>query len=202
MDFDDVIGRAGIATVVKFDDERELIVGLGGDQQVSGRLSVVQFDLDPLIAAGLHVTQLTGHGSADGVFTFSGSLRQPDSIQVDADIARLAFNYEFVQLTNDQNIRLTYRRNEIRIEQARLHGPDTDLQLIGSARFDRDRRIEFTLSGGVNLRLLKSVLPDLEAQGRADSNVSIDGTGERARRTSTLRRISRRTEQCEWRFRL
>ena len=161
----------------------ELIVGLGGDQQVSGRLSVVQFDLDPLIAAGLHVTQLTGHGSADGVFTFSGSLRQPDSIQVDADIARLAFNYEFVQLTNDQNIRLTYRRNEIRIEQARLHGPDTDLQLIGSARFDRDRRIEFTLSGGVNLRLLKSVLPDLEAQGRADANVSIDGTMSRPRVT-------------------
>jgi translocation and assembly module TamB len=161
----------------------ELIVGLGGDQQISGKLSIVQFDLDPLIAAGLHVTQLTGHGSADGVFTFSGALRQPDSIQVDADIARLVFNYEFVQLTNDQNIRLTYRRNEIRIEQARLHGPDTDLQLIGSARFDRDRRIELTLSGGVNLRLLKSVIPDLEAQGRADANVSIEGTMSRPRVT-------------------
>lgn len=161
----------------------ELTVGFGGDEQVSGKLSVVQFDLDPLIAAGLHLTQLTGHGSADGVFTFSGALRQPDSIQVDADIARLSFNYEFVQLTNDQNIRLSYRRNEIRIEQARLHGPDTDLQLSGSARFDRDRRIEFTLSGGVNLRLLKSVLPDLEAQGRADANVSIEGTMARPRVT-------------------
>ena len=161
----------------------ELTVGFGGDQQISGRLSVVQFDLDPLIAAGLHLTQLTGHGSADGVFTFSGALRQPDSIQVDANIARLSFNYEFVQLTNDQNIRLTYRRNEIRIEQARLHGPDTDLQLGGSARFDRDRRIEVTLSGGVNLRLLKSVLPDLDAQGRADANVSIEGTMARPRVT-------------------
>ena len=161
----------------------ELTIGLSGDEQVFGRLSVVQFDLDPLIAAGLHVAQLTGHGSADGVFTISGAVRQPDSIQVEADIARLSFNYEFVQLTNDQNIRLTYRRNEIRIEQARLHGPDTDLQLSGSARFDRDRRIQFTLSGGVNLRLLKSVLPDLEAQGRADANVSIEGTMARPRVT-------------------
>jgi translocation and assembly module TamB len=161
----------------------ELTVGLGGDEQISGRLSVVQFDLDPLITAGLHLTQLSGHGSADGVFTISGALQQPDSIQVDADIARLSFNYEYVQLTNDQNIRVTYRRNEIRIEQARLHGPDTDLQLIGSARFDRDRRIEFTLSGGVNLRLLKSVLPDLDAQGRADANVSIEGTMARPRVT-------------------
>jgi translocation and assembly module TamB len=161
----------------------DLTIGLGGDEQVSGRLSVMQFDLDPLIAAGLRLTELTGHGSADGVFTFSGALRQPDSIQVDADIARLSFNYEFVQLTNDQNVRLTYRRNEIRIEQARLHGPDTDVQLSGSARFDRDRRIELTLSGGVNLRLLKSVLPDLDAQGRADANVTVEGTMARPRVT-------------------
>ncbi len=88
-----------------------------------------------------------------------------------------------MQLTNDQNIRLSYRRNEIRIEQARLHGPDTDLQLGGSARFDRDRQINFSLSGGVNLRLLKSVLPDLEARGRADANVSIEGTIDRPRVT-------------------
>ena len=68
-------------------------------------------------------------------------------------------------------------------KRQRLHGPDTDLQLSGSARFDRDRRIQFTLSGGVNLRLLKSVLPDLEAQGRADANVSIEGTMARPRVT-------------------
>jgi translocation and assembly module TamB len=161
----------------------ELTIGLNGDQRISGKLSVMKFDLDPLIAAGLHLKALTGHGSADGLFTISGSLRQPDSIEVDADIARISFNYELVQLTNDQNIRLSYRRNEIRIEQARLHGPDTDLQLGGSARFDRDRQIQFSLSGGVNLRLLKSVLPDLQAQGRADANVSIEGTMDHPRVT-------------------
>ena len=161
----------------------DLTVGLSGDERISGRLSVTQFDLDPFIAAGLHLTQLTGHGSADGVFTISGALRQPDSIEVGADISRISFNYELVQLTNDQDIRLSYRKNEIRIDQARLHGPDTDLQLGGTARFDRDRRIQFTLSGGVNLRLLKGVIPDLEAQGRADANVSVEGTMDRPRIT-------------------
>lgn len=161
----------------------DLTVGLSGDERISGRLSVTQFDLDPFIAAGLHLTQLTGHGSADGVFTISGALRQPDSIEVGADISRISFNYELVQLTNDQDIRLSYRKNEIRIDQARLHGPDTDLQLGGTARFDRDRRIQFTLSGGVNLRLLKGVIPDLEAHGRADANVSVEGTMDRPRIT-------------------
>jgi translocation and assembly module TamB len=154
----------------------DLTIGLTGDEPISGKLSVQQFDLDPLIVAGLHLSQLTGHGSADATFTISGSLRQPDSIEVDADIARISFSYEFVQLTNDQNIRLAYRRNEIRIEQARLHGPDTDLQVSGSARFDRDRRLDFTFSGGANLRLVAGLLPDLNARGRAEVNVSVQGT--------------------------
>jgi translocation and assembly module TamB len=161
----------------------DLTIGLGGQEPVSGRLSVTQFDLNPFIVAGLHLTQLTGHGTADGAFTINGALRQPDSIEVTADISRISINYELVQLTNDRDIRLAYRRNEIRVDQARLHGPDTDLQLGGMARFDRDRRIQFSISGGANLRLLKGFIPDLDAQGRADANVSIEGTMDRPRIT-------------------
>lgn len=154
----------------------ELNVGLAGDDPISGQLSVKDFDLDPFIVSGLHLTQLTGHSSADGTFVFSGEAARPDSIQVRADVTHIAFNYELVQLTNDQDIRLTYQRNEVRIEQAHLHGPDTDFKLSGSARFNGDRPIDFALSGGVNLRLVKGMLPDLDAQGRADLNVSIQGT--------------------------
>ena len=154
----------------------DLTVSLGGDENISGRLSMHQFDLDPLIVAGLHLSQLSGHGSADAMFTLSGSLRHPETIEVDADIARISFNYELVQLTNDQDIRLAYRRNEVRVEQARLHGPDTDVQLSGSARFDRDKRLDFALSGGMNLRLIGGFVPDLHANGRADVNVSVQGT--------------------------
>ena len=154
----------------------DMTIGFGGDRPVSGHLSVRDFNLDPFIAAGLHTSQLTGHGSADATFTISGALRQPDSVEIDADIARISFNYQLVQLTNDQNIRIVYRRNEIRIEQARLHGPDTDVQISGSARFDRDRRLDFALSGGVNLRLVAGFVPDLHANGRADANVAVQGT--------------------------
>jgi translocation and assembly module TamB len=160
-----------------------LTVALGGDQPVSGHLSVKQFDLDPFIIAALHMQQLTGHSSADGDFTFSGALRRPDSLEVDADIARISLSYELVQLTNDQNIKLAYRRNEIRIQQARLHGTDTDLQFSGSARFDGTRPLDLTMSGGVNLRLLQGVLPDLDGQGRLDVNVSVQGTMSQPRLT-------------------
>ena len=168
-------------------------------------------DLDPLIVAGLHLQQLTGHSSVDGTFEISGSLDQPDSIGIEANISRISFDYEFVQLTNDQNIRIDYHRNEVRVDQARLHGTDTDVQFAGTARFDRDRPLRFTLSGGMNLRLLEGILPELEAQGRADVNVSIEGTMSQPRITgrASVRNASGNfadfpagLEQCERRLRV
>lgn len=154
----------------------QLTVGFTGDEPVSGRLNIAQLDLDPLIVAGLHLHQVTGHSSVDGQFTISGALRHPETIAVDADISRISFSYEFVQLTNDGDIRLTYRRDEVRVEQARLHGTDTDLQLSGAAQFSGERTLHFLLSGGVDLRLVRGIVPDLDAHGRTDLNVSVDGT--------------------------
>jgi translocation and assembly module TamB len=161
----------------------DVTLDLSGDRAISGRLTVAQFDLDPLIAAGLHLRQLTGHSSADGIFTISGAARDLDTIEVSADITRISLDYEFVQLVNDQDIQISYRRNEVRIGQAHIHGADTDFQLAGSARFDRDRPLRFTLSGGVNLQLVKGLLPDLQARGRAETNISIEGTMSRPRVT-------------------
>jgi translocation and assembly module TamB len=155
--------------------EGEVTLGFDGDRPISGRLSLQQFDLDPFIVAGLHLKHITSHSRADGVFTISGALRQPNSIEVTADITRIAFDYEFVHLTNDQDIHLTYRRNEVRIDQAHLHGPETDLHVSGSARFDRDRPLRLAVSGQLDLRLLAGLLPGFKFQGQANTNISIQG---------------------------
>ena len=117
----------------------ELSVGLSGDEDISGKLSVVQFDLGPLLTAGLHLKNLTGHSVVDGDFTLAGALRKPDSIEVNADISQISLNYLFVSLQNDGPLQFTYHRNEVRITQAHLRGPDSNFQISGSARFDRER---------------------------------------------------------------
>ena len=55
-----------------------------------------QFDIDPFIANGLHLKQLTGHSSVDGTFAITGSLRHLDSVNVDANITRASFDYDLV----------------------------------------------------------------------------------------------------------
>ncbi len=154
----------------------QLTVGFTGDVQISGQISVQQFDIDPFIAGNLHLKQLTGHSSVDGTFAITGALREANSFQVEANITRASFNYELVQLENEGPLRFSYKRNEVTVEQMHLHGADTDLQLGGSLRFDGNRPMNFTLAGSIDLPLLKGIMPDLIEQGRADLNVSMKGT--------------------------
>jgi translocation and assembly module TamB len=154
----------------------QLTAALTGDIPISGKFNLANFDLDPFIIAGLHLDQLTSHSSVDGTVSVKGSLRQPDTIEADADLSNVSFAYERVQLTNNGNVRLSYRRNEVRVEQARLHGTDTDVQIGGTARFDQDRALALTLAGNVDLRLLGGLIPQLETQGQGTINVSVAGT--------------------------
>jgi translocation and assembly module TamB len=161
----------------------EISVGLSGDQQISGQLSVKQFDLDPLLTAGFHLKNITGHSVVDGNFTLAGSLRKPETIEVDADISRITFAYLFVSLQNDGPVQFAYRRNEVRIAQAHLKGPNSDFRINGSARFDRERPVHVEVTGEVNLALLKGMLPELNAQGDANVNVEVQGNMSKPRIT-------------------
>jgi translocation and assembly module TamB len=161
----------------------QVTLGLAGDQPISGKLSVTKFDLDPLLTNGLHLKNLTTHSLVDGDFTLSGSLRKPETIEMNADISHITFGYLFISLENAGPVQFAYRHNEVRITQARFQGPNTNFEVNGSARFDRDRPIHLNLVGEVNLGLVKGILPDLTAQGKADVNVDAEGTMSRPRIT-------------------
>jgi translocation and assembly module TamB len=158
-------------------------LALSGDEPISGKLSVMKFDLDPLLTSGLHLKNLTTHSVVDGEFTLSGALRKPETIEMNADISHITFGYLFITLENDGPVRFVYHHNEVRIAQARFHGTDSDFEVNGSARFDRDRPIHLNLVGEVNLGLVKGILPDLTATGKADVNVDAQGTMSRPRIT-------------------
>jgi translocation and assembly module TamB len=154
----------------------KLDVTLAGDYPIEGDLTIQAIDLDPFIQAGLHLRALTGHSSVDGRFLLNGALGRPQTLAVQADISRLVFDYQYVKLENVGPLRFSYRRDEVRIEQAHLRGLDTDLNLSGWARFAGDRRLDLSLTGTVNLRLAGGFVPQLEARGPAQVNASIQGT--------------------------
>ncbi|MGH9863865.1 MAG: hypothetical protein ACRD4H_00465, partial [Candidatus Acidiferrales bacterium] len=154
----------------------QLRVGLSGNYPISGQMKLDHVDLDPFIAAGLHLSQLTGHSSIDGQLSFSGEARQPDTIVMQANLSRISLDYEYVKLQNEGPVRLSYRKSEIRVEQAALSGTDTNFHVTGDARFSGSRALDLHIAGSINLRLVSALFPQLDARGVTQLNTTIAGT--------------------------
>jgi translocation and assembly module TamB len=151
-------------------------VTLGGDYPVSGEVSAERIDFDPFLSSALHLSRLNGHSLVDGHFAIAGFGARPETLAVEANLSRLTFDFQSVKLENVGPVRLTYRRDEVRVERASLKGTDTDFQLSGSARFAGDQALGLRLDGAVSLRLLSGFLPQLESTGKAQVNAAVAGT--------------------------
>ncbi len=151
-------------------------VTLGGDYPLTGEVTVEQIHFDSFIVAAMHLTGLTGHSLVDGHFAIAGFGARPETLAVEANLSHITLDYENVKLENVGPVRLTYRQDEVRIEQASLRGPDTDFRVTGFARFAGDRALSLRVDGAVSLQLLAGFVPRLEATGRAQVNATVAGT--------------------------
>ncbi len=151
-------------------------VGLGGDYPVTAQVTAQQIDFNPFLVSALHLSRLDGHSLVDGQFDVAGFGARPETIAVETNLSRLTIDFKNLKLENVGPVRLTYRRDEVRIEQANLRGTDTDFHLAGSARFAGDQALNLRLDGAVSLQLLSGFYPQLEATGRAQINAAVGGT--------------------------
>ena len=154
----------------------KLDVGLQGDYPVSAAVTVERIDFNPFMVSALHLSRLNGHSLVDGQFNVAGFGARPETLAVETNLSRLTFDFENIKLENVGPVRLTYRRDEVRVEQASLRGTDTDFRVSGSARFAGDQALNLRLDGAVSLTLLGGFFPQMEATGRAQVNALVAGT--------------------------
>jgi len=161
-------------------------LGLADPYPLSGKVSIKNMDLDPFLLTAFHLDRFDGHANADGDIAVNGSLKQPQSIVVDANFSRLAMNYANVRLENSGPVRLRSTKDSLEIEPVTLRGADTNLQVAGSVQFAGHRAIGLRLNGALDLRLISGFVPDLEARGPAQINASFEGTLDRPRITGRV----------------
>ena len=155
-------------------------LGLSGNFPLTGELDSKGLDIDPLIEAGLHLDALTGHSSMDAHVKIAGAAMQPDTITADANISKLAFDYEYVKLENSGPLEITYSRNEVRVQHASLKGDTSDFQIEGFAHLGgTDRSMQMAINGKVDMHLLGGFIPTLDVRGAAAINTTIAGTIDR-----------------------
>jgi translocation and assembly module TamB len=153
---------------------------------LNGKISIKNIDLDPFLLTALHLQNFSGHANADGDIALNGALRRPESIVVDANFSRMAMDYARVHLENTGVVHFRSSRDSLEIEPVTFRGADTNLQVAGSVQFAGRRTLALRLNGGLDLRLLGGYVPDLDARGPAQINVSFEGNLDRPRITGRV----------------
>ncbi|HUE57136.1 MAG TPA: translocation/assembly module TamB domain-containing protein [Candidatus Udaeobacter sp.] len=173
-------------------------LGLADPFPLSGKVSIRNINLDPFLLTAFHLAKSGGQAFADGDISVKGSLKQPESIVVDANFSKLVLNYASaeiqanatqrvnIRLENAGPVHLRSTKENLEIYPVTLQGTDTNLQIAGSVQFSGRRTLGLHLSGAVDLRLISGFVPQIDVRGSAQVNTSFEGTLDRPRITGRV----------------
>lgn len=148
---------------------------LHGNYTTQARLNFSDFDLGPFLQT-FHVEDLAGPTILSGGFSVSGSLKQPEQFQGDGEISRLAVTRENVTLTNDGPIRASLSDGVLHLARAHITGPDTDMNITGTAALTGQQPLHIVGGGSINMKLAQVFDPDVTSSGHVNFDVEAGGT--------------------------
>jgi translocation and assembly module TamB len=161
-------------------------IGLADPYPLNGKISIKSINLDPFLQTALHLGKFGGHADADGDISMNGSLKNPESIVVDASFSRLVMTYANVRLENAGPVHFRSSKENLEIDPATLRGADTNLQISGAIQFAGRRNVGLHLNGALDLRLISGFAPGVDARGPAQINAAVEGTLDRPRITGRV----------------
>ena len=122
--------------------------------------------------------------STEGKVTVSGPAIKTDQLRGSLQIARLQLyttprpgaNEKPITIHNEGPIAATLDRGAVRIDSARMVGPEMDANLTGSLSIVGDRKMDLNLSAKTNLGLLQNFSQDIYSSGNIALGATVRGT--------------------------
>ena len=111
---------------------------------------------------------------ASGTLRFSGELATPEHLRVDVradDVTLRLFDYV---VKNDGPLRVAYEQETVKVQQFRLVGEGTRLDVGGTVNL-KEKQIAIRSTGDANLGILQGFMRDLRSSGQADLTADITG---------------------------
>ena len=131
--------------------------------------------LDPYVRAFYPELSSGITAVVSGTLRVVGELRNVDRLLVDATVEQLGLDFFGYAVRNDGPLRLALDQNIVRVEELRLTGDGTALQLTGQIGLS-DERVSIRADGDAGLGILQGFLPDLRSSGNARLVADIGGT--------------------------
>ena len=164
---------------------------LSGDYNGSGRMQISPMKLstiqDLLTSNNTGAEKMPMEGTVTANLTFSGPARKPDLMHARLEIPTLEIRPSRQVTSSRQNQDLTLRNagpilveatgKLIRIQSAKLVGPDTNIEATGTVNVgDTKAPWDLKMNGNLNLAVLQDFQPGLISSGVSTMNASIRGS--------------------------
>jgi translocation and assembly module TamB len=148
---------------------------LRGNFDTQANAVLTHLNIAPFMRA-FHVQSVSGNSSIDGNINVAGPLRQPKQFSGDAQIDQFNVTLQNIALQGQGPLKASFHQGVLRLTQAHIIGPDTNLSVTGSADFQGSQSLTVTGNGSVNMKLVQTFDPDLTSSGHMDFNADISGT--------------------------
>ena len=150
-------------------------VGLTGDYPATINVDTGSLDIGPWLQS--YVSAASGlNGDLEVHVTASGPLKQPRQIQAHLEIPKLRLSGKDLTLTNTAPIRMEYAQGTVKILDADLKGPNTELNANGSFRLRGSGPMDLSAKGNLDFKMLEGFVSGAIAAGQAKMQLSLRGT--------------------------
>ncbi|MCU1327810.1 MAG: hypothetical protein JWN34_3180 [Bryobacterales bacterium] len=162
---------------------------LAGDYPVDATVRFNDTTIGALAAIALKpetVRKLALDGVAEADVRITGPARHPENMRAEVNVGRLEFRatqgsdaaklVPGYALKNDGPIRAIVTKQQVKIESAKLKGPQTELALSGALAFAGQSPLSAQVKGQVNLALLEMFDQDLTSSGMLTLDAEIKGS--------------------------
>jgi translocation and assembly module TamB len=138
------------------------------------RLRLDHLDVDSILRRYLE-KQVTGHSVVAGGVHLWGPVRQPREMNASADLSYLSVDLDNVRVQNDGPVRFSLAKQVLTLDQLRLVGEGTNISAKGTVQLTGEHDLNLRADGGLNMKLLENLSPDLSSAGMVTVAVAIGG---------------------------
>ena len=176
------LGLRGEVLTVSFDAASSRLavsgagrLGLSDQKDVEMTLRFTETSLDPYVRFFEPRLSPFTNAVAGGTVRVSGELADMNHLLVDASVEQLDLKLFDYPLRNSGPIELALDRNVVRIEQLKLEGDGTALEVTGTVGLEA-RTIDVSAQGDANLGILQGFFRDVRSSGSANLRASVTGS--------------------------
>ena len=150
-------------------------ITLAGEGDAELHLRATGTRLDPFVRALRPELAESIALVASGAVSVEGPLRDLDRLAVGIEAEQLDLTLFEYAVGNDGPIRLSLAEQVLEVEQFRLQGEGTRLDLTGQVALD-DERVALDVEGDINLEVLQGIAPDVRSSGEARVQARVGGS--------------------------